>query len=85
MVLLPLMWIVSGLLTSVLVYPGGQEAPLFSGAIFGSFLAGCLAISGILDSLGKAAVLIAVTTAVYPVRTELRHVVNFTAVNRDRK
>jgi hypothetical protein len=62
--LLALGGLVSGLLTSVLT-PGGQEAPTFSGIIFGSAIAGCLAISGVVPSGWKAFGMIAVTTAAY--------------------
>lgn len=69
-VLLALGGLVSGLLTSVLMYPDKQEAGFASAALFGSFLAFPLAISGILDSkvlfsLLKALGLIGVTTVAY--------------------
>jgi len=47
------------------MYPNGQEAGLFSGVVFGLFLAGCLALSKILDNLWRAVRLIAVATAAY--------------------
>jgi len=70
MVLLAFGGLVSGLLTSVLMAPGQQEAGLYCGAVFGSFLAVPLVISRILDagilySFLKALGLIVVSTAAY--------------------
>ncbi len=69
-VLLTLGGLVSGLLTSALMYPNRQEAGLAPGVVFGAFLAIPLVISGILDSgklysLLKALGLIVVSTAAY--------------------
>lgn len=66
MLLLPLAGLLSGLLTCLLM-PGGQEAGLYSGVVFGFFLAGSLAKSGILalDRLWKAMGLILACTAAY--------------------
>jgi hypothetical protein len=70
LVLLSLSGLISGLLTCALIPPGRQEAGLFCGVVFGSFLAIPLAISGILDSgilysLLKSLGLIVVSTAAY--------------------
>jgi hypothetical protein len=69
LVLLALSGLSSGLLTCAFM-PAGQEAGLYCGVVFGSFLAIPLAISGILDSgilysLLKALGLITASTAAY--------------------
>jgi hypothetical protein len=70
LVLLALSGLSSGLLTCAFMSPAQQEAGIYCGVVFGSFLAIPLAISGILDlgilySVLKALGLIAVSTAAY--------------------
>jgi hypothetical protein len=70
LVLLPLSGLPSGLLTCAFMSPAQQEAGIYCGVVFGSFLAIPLATSGILDSgilycVLKALGLIAVSTAAY--------------------
>jgi hypothetical protein len=70
LVLLALSGLISGLLVCALMPPGQQEAGLYCGVVFGSFLAVPLAISRILDSgilysILKSLGLIVVTTTAY--------------------
>jgi hypothetical protein len=70
LVLLTLGGLISGLLTCALMSPGQDEAGLYCGVVFGTFLSVPLTILGILDSgilytLLKALGLIVVSTAAY--------------------